>query len=307
MKKTIIAIVGLVVIGFLAVVVSGIYKFNFTNGGDVVGGPSSNVKNLTYTVDGQTFTLINGKVSMDVAPGSSAQQTLQIFGEPVYGDLNGDGVANDAALLLVNNAGGSGAFYYAVLALNTNGVYKATNSLLLGDRIAPQTVEIHDGRAVFNYAERKANEPMTTQPSIGKSLWVHYDVKTGEIGELAQGFEGEANPSTMSLGMKKWEWVKTEMNDGAVTTPKKSGVFSLTFATDGNVKISTDCNAMSGKYSVKGNTLLITQMLSTKMFCEGSQELEFSKTLGSIASFLFTSKGELILEVKMDSGVMVFR
>ena len=110
--------------------------------------------------------------------------TLSIFGEPVYGDLNGDG-KNDAVILLVNNPGGSGTFYYAVLAMNSNDdKYMPTNTIFLGDRIAPQTVEIHDGVALFNYVERKAGEPMTTRPSMGKSLWINYDAKTGQISEL---------------------------------------------------------------------------------------------------------------------------
>ena len=74
-----------------------------------------------------------------------------------------------------------GSLFYAVLAINDSGNYKTTNTILLGDRISPQTVEIHDGLAVYNYAERKADEPMTTQPSIGKSLFVKYDTKTEKI------------------------------------------------------------------------------------------------------------------------------
>ena len=132
------------------------------------------VKNLSYIIDGTTYTLIDGK---------NAAGTVQLFGEPVYGDLNSDGDSTDAAVLLTYNPGGSGTFYYATLALKTNGEYRVTNTLLLGDRIAPQTVEIHEGRAVFNYAERKATDPMTTQPSIGKSAMILYDASTNTISQ----------------------------------------------------------------------------------------------------------------------------
>jgi hypothetical protein len=47
--------------------------------------------------------------------------------------------------------------------------------------------------------------------------------------------------------------------------------------------------------------------MSTKMFCEGSQENVFSQSLTEVVSYLFTTRGELILEIKMDSGVMVFK
>ena len=47
--------------------------------------------------------------------------------------------------------------------------------------------------APSSFAERKAGEPFTTQPSVGKSVWVYYDKKTGEIGELVQNFESESS------------------------------------------------------------------------------------------------------------------
>jgi hypothetical protein len=144
--------------------------------------------NATYTVGGEVFTLIDGRASHPVVPGSVTMNTLQVFQNPTIGDLNGDGQP-DAAVLLVNNPGGSGTFYYAVLAMNENGAYRATNALLMGDRISPQTVEIHDGRSVFNYADRKPGEPMTTQPSVGKSLWIQYDPTTGEISEWVNNGE----------------------------------------------------------------------------------------------------------------------
>ncbi len=165
--------------------IMGVYKFNLTDSDDM-NNPKSmlkDVKNLTYNVGGETFNLIGGSAVNEIVPNSSSKNTLSIFGDPVYGDLNSDN-QNDAAIILVNTLGGSGTFYYAVLAIDGNGKYKATNAILLGDRVAPQTVEIHDGIAVFNYAERKAGEPMTTRPSIGKSLRVIYDAKTEKISEL---------------------------------------------------------------------------------------------------------------------------
>jgi heat shock protein HslJ len=160
---------------------------------------------------------------------------------------------------------------------------------------------------MYNYAVRKANEAMTVAPSIGKSLVVHYDLKTKSIGELAQNFEGEADPNRMTLGMKKWSWVKTQMNDGKITTPKKADVFTLTFAKDGTVQVTTDCNGMGGNYTTTGKKLTFSQMISTMMYCDGSQEQEFAAKLQDTASYMFTSKGELILEIKMDSGTMTFK
>lgn len=111
----------------------------------------------------------------------------------------------------------------------------------------------------------------------------------------------------MTLGMKKWVWIKTVMNDGTVTSPHKPGVFTITFTKDNHVSITTDCNGMNGSYKVQDKNLMFTQMMSTLMYCDGSQEQEFASKLQDAGNYLFTSKGELILEVKKDSGRMIFR
>lgn len=186
MKKTLI-ILGSVIIFFgLAYVAFFLYINSRTAPANIGNGPD--VKNISYLVGNEGFGLINGRAEKPIA-NSTTKNTLTMFGEPVYGDLNSDG-KQDAAVLLVNEPGGSGTFYYAVLAINISSSiyhepnYQATNALLLGDRIAPQTVEIHVGQAVYNYADRNANEPMTVQPSVGKSFYIQYDKNSGQISEL---------------------------------------------------------------------------------------------------------------------------
>lgn len=47
---------------------------------------------------------------------------------------------------------------------------------MVTDRIAPQTInDMGNGVVVVNYAERGEDEPMTTEPSIGKSLFLKLD------------------------------------------------------------------------------------------------------------------------------------
>lgn len=152
----------------------------------------ASVLDASFIVDGKTFALVDGFAEIESAPGSASKETLSIFGAPIYDDLDNDG-DEDSAVLLQQTSGGSGVFYYAALALFDGTKYVSTNAMFLGDRIAPQTIEIQEGRAVFNYVDRKAGEPMTAQPSVGKSVWVHYDAKSNEIGEWVKDFEGEAN------------------------------------------------------------------------------------------------------------------
>jgi heat shock protein HslJ len=308
MKKSTLHILDTAVFAVLAAAVFGYYNYSFTH--RKIPTPPTvqprtpvDVKNITYTLEGKTFALEHGKNTTVDASGTT---TVELFGEPVYGDFNND-MINDAALLLTKNSGGSSTFFYAVLALNKGDMYQPTNALLLGDRIAPQTISVENGRAVYNYAERKTSEPMTTPPSVGKSLYVQYDTKNGTIGEFVKNFEGEADPKVMTLPMKKWTWVKTHMNDGTATTPKNIDAFTLTLTQEGRIHVTTDCNTMNGSYTTKDTQLTFGALASTMMYCEGSQEQPFAAMLSEVTSYIFTKKGELVLEFKNDSGTMTFK
>jgi heat shock protein HslJ len=264
----------------------------------------SSPRNIGYTIEGQPFLLVDGRAEVSIIPDSASMTTVMLFGEPVYGDLDNDG-DEDAAVLLTYSTGGSGTFFYAALALKTGESYVTTNTLLLGDRIAPQTIEIHEGRAVYNYAERRADEPMTVPPSVGKSLWIQLDAARGEIGEWVKDFEGEADTAKMNLQMKTWEWVES-VEQGEYIIPKKKGMFTLTFTNDGRVSVGTDCNSMGGSYTTQGSSLTFGPLMSTLMFCEDSQETLLGTILGATKAFNFTSKGTLELQYG-EGGVATFR
>lgn len=142
---------------------------------DIFGGPTTvytfDPKNTTYTIDGQTVTLVNGVSEVPSAPGSASKIITRYFGNEAYGDIDGDN-DNDVVFLITQESGGTGLFYYAVVALRTPTGYKVTNTFLVGDRIAPQSTEIHeDSKEIhINYAERKKGEPMSATPSVGAVL-----------------------------------------------------------------------------------------------------------------------------------------
>jgi heat shock protein HslJ len=113
--------------------------------------------------------------------------------------------------------------------------------------------------------------------------------------------------SGLSLTSKTWIWDHTGYNDGTVIKPKKANAFTLKFNADGTFTATTDCNSVSGKVATNSYEISFTNMISTKMFCEGSQERDFQKTLEQAAGHLFTEKGELILDLKFDSGTATFK
>ncbi|MEK7188027.1 MAG: hypothetical protein AAB691_04245 [Patescibacteria group bacterium] len=122
--------------------------------------------NATYSIDEEAFTLTNGKSETELVPGSAIKDEIETFGKAILGDLDRDG-KDDAAILFMENSGGTGIFYYVAAALRTSKGALGTNAIFLGDRIAPQTLEIRNNIIIVNYADRKENEPMAAQPSVG--------------------------------------------------------------------------------------------------------------------------------------------
>lgn len=306
--KLILAVLVFIGVVIVAILALGIYKFDFNHDETATQKAGTfDPKNGTYSIDGQSVTLKNGVSEVEAAHGSASKIITRYFGNEVKHDFDKDG-REDSAFLITQETGGSGTFFYVVAALNTANGIVGSHALFLGDRIAPQTTEMGKGDViVVNYADRKPNESFAVRPSVGKSIWLLLDIKTLQFGEVAQNFEGEADPSRMSLGMKTWNWISTTYGNSKSVKPVDSKKFSITFKKDGTFSASTDCNGVGGNYQVTSNKIVLDRMISTLMYCEGSQEGDFTKMLSGAQTFMFTSRGELVLGLKFDSGSMVLR
>src|SRR3989344_4855255 len=97
-----------------------------------VKGFQKGYKDSSYIIEGREITFINGFSEIQTAQGSASKIITKYFGNEAEGDLNSDGVS-DIVFLLTQEGGGSGI--------------------------------------LVNYTDRKANEPMTTSPSIGVSKY----------------------------------------------------------------------------------------------------------------------------------------
>ena len=182
MRKALLVSVAVIGVIVGAVAIAGFIRFNFTSGGDVVSDRKSSpeISDLTITIDTQEFAMSDGVAVIPPSQGSETANTLRLIGAPVMGDSDGDGNP-DAALLVQHDPGGSGTFYYAVVAINDGGSYRASNALLLGDRIEPRAVEFADGRFVYTYAERKPGDSMSERGTVEKSVTVTVDNSAGAI------------------------------------------------------------------------------------------------------------------------------
>ncbi len=154
----------------------------------------SDYKNIAYRIDGQTVQLVNGRAETTL-PNSSSVVKTAYFGNDLVTDLNGDGL-EDRVFLITQETSGTGVFYYVVAAIRTPTGFVSSDAYYLGDRIAPQTINRspnprHVRVVVVNYADRRVGEPMTTQPSIGKSVYLKLGTDN-MWGIVEPDFPGEA-------------------------------------------------------------------------------------------------------------------
>ena len=148
--------------------------------------PVKDYKNSSYIIEGQTVVLTNGLSEIESAPGSATKIITRYFGNEMKHDINNDG-REDVVFLLTQERGGSGTFFYVVAALNTPKGYITSHAFFLGDRIAPQSINIDEeleNVIVVNFATRRPDESMTTQPSVGKSVWIKLDPNTLQFVEV---------------------------------------------------------------------------------------------------------------------------
>ncbi len=143
--------------------------------------PREKILNATYFFAQEAITLHDGLYVSNAPLGSAGYKLVNIFGEPDFFDLDNDG-DNDAVLLLTQQTSGTGIFYYVAAAINQDNNYQGTGVILLGDRIAPQTLEFKDGVIMVNYADRGPEEPMTTPPSFGQTKYLK--LESGQLQEV---------------------------------------------------------------------------------------------------------------------------
>lgn len=109
------------------------------------------------------------------------------------------------------------------------------------------------------------------------------------------------------LQSKTWVWESALYNDSREIKPKTPGSFVITFGEDSKFSVKTDCNSVGGSFVAEDGQISMSDIYMTKMYCEGSQEMEFIKMLENTSSYHFDTEGELILDLKFDSGSVVFR
>ena len=121
----------------------------------------ANPGNATYTIEGDTITLVNGTRSQPAASGShTMHETRLIDGTQTCGEFGGQPVV---VVLLSDDPGGSGTYVYMAVVPKSGRSFPA---VLLGDRIQPKSVAIENNLIVVTYLDRATNAPMGAIPSV---------------------------------------------------------------------------------------------------------------------------------------------
>ena len=119
----------------------------------------------------------------------------------------------------------------------------------------------------------------------------------------------EPPATTGTLQGVVWEWQGSQYSDGTEAVPEDPSRYTIEFADDGTATIQADCNQVRADYVANedDSTLSITPGASTKVACpEDSLDSELMRDLEGAAIYFFDDAGDLLIDIKFDSGTMRF-
>ena len=123
----------------------------------------------------------------------------------------------------------------------------------------------------------------------------------------SKGSSNIAGSPGAKLLSQNWTWLSTTYSGDKVIVAPVPIKFVITFTNEGTFSSTTDCNNLSGNYKVHGSNIIFSEMISTQMYCEGSVEADYVKSLSESETFEISESGELTIKLRMDEGLARFR
>ena len=151
--------------------------------GSALAGATASVaapdpSNATFRLETESITLVNGRAERESAPGSAAKVVTMLTSARASGDIDGDG-RSDTIVVLSQQSGGSGTFYYVAALLNGATGVTATPGVLLGDRIVVNAVRVESGSVIVDLLDRAPGQPFTASPTV--AMVRHFGVDRGSL------------------------------------------------------------------------------------------------------------------------------
>jgi hypothetical protein len=127
------------------------------------------------------ITLKAGQYSEPAAPNSASLVAVELI-TSAAGDLSGDG-RDDAAAILVTNAGGSGSFYELAVVIAHGQGEDEVGAVLLGDRTPVEHLSIQDETVIVDLRTRGPDDSMavTTRTERQFYIWQNGQLVRSEL------------------------------------------------------------------------------------------------------------------------------
>lgn len=121
------------------------------------------VKNMEYTLqdlngNNRAYRLTDGSFQSGADPASADFASVALGEQIVFGDLNGDG-ADDAAVTIAVNYGGTGVFVSVAAVVNENGKPRHAASWLIDDRPQINDLKVQNGTIFVDAVIHGPNDP----------------------------------------------------------------------------------------------------------------------------------------------------
>lgn len=160
MRKTIPLIV--IAIALIVIFISGHHDASAPS---EPSAPAFDAKNSSFSIENMPVQLVNGKHVAELQAIRGAKIETNYYGKDIQGDINNDG-KDDHAFFVTQTSGGTGWFFYVILDLASGDGYAPLSTSIIGDRIAPESLEMRDSKLYVNYLDRKPSEAMVTEPTV---------------------------------------------------------------------------------------------------------------------------------------------
>ena len=206
------------------------------------------VRSASYSgIYTETVTLTDGVYEGEpfVEGGASRPRVEYIDGSERYGDLNDDGI-DDAAVLLVENSGGSGVFTYVGAQLNQNGQPSDAGTVWSGDRTQVADMSIADGIITVELVTQGPNDPQCCATLKVRKILAIQDGWLAETGSEEMGTVGLAD-----LDGSTWHLIELAQDQPALTDVEVTLVFE-----GEQLSGNGGCNQYSGSLSSEGGQQL---------------------------------------------------
>ncbi|MBP2677894.1 MAG: hypothetical protein H6Q82_959 [Deltaproteobacteria bacterium] len=191
-------------------------------------------------------------------PGGASRPRVELTDmPPVLHDLDGDGI-DDAAVLLAESSGGSGAFTYLAVVSCRDGRAVNIGTIGLGDRVMIRSMAGQEGGIVVEFVEAGPGEPLCCPT---RNVRNRYRLRDGKL--LLASSEGQGTLSLADLRGVTWRLSRLGRNGRVPEGVKVTAVFG-----DSRVSGSGGCNRYSAGVVEPGPLeISIGPVASTKMAC----------------------------------------